>query len=189
MSYNKGYIKEDIHIKEHTPPKSPSGPPPDPDVCVFGKFVKLSKKDYEEISELYGKQVLEGLIAEMNDYLASSGKKPYDDYAAALRQWIKRRGLQPVASKTELETPTSPPKPPRVPTAAEADFEWLEGLRTIKAVLALQNEGRLMYEGEKYVYFPDIPGAKFFFGEGGFRSMVENTLRKMNIYFTKESHP
>jgi len=57
----------------------------------FGKFVKLKPGEYESFCEKYNKKSIDLLIEEMNDYCAASKPKGYNDYAAALRQWISRR--------------------------------------------------------------------------------------------------
>jgi hypothetical protein len=93
--------------KEH--PKEPPNPQKEeaPDgACqklAFGKFVSLSKSEFEKLSADHGKEAIEGLIDEMNDFLASSGKKPYRDYAAAIRQWLRRRRAQQKPERAETQ--------------------------------------------------------------------------------------
>ena len=55
-----------------------------------GKHVKLSKEDYSTLCTSHGKEVVDEQIACINDYLASTGNKPYKDYAATVRNWIRR---------------------------------------------------------------------------------------------------
>jgi hypothetical protein len=58
---------------------------------VFGKFVTLSQGEFSELNETLGEKNVFNLIAEINDYLSSNGKKPYKDYAATIRNWFRRR--------------------------------------------------------------------------------------------------
>src|SRR5580704_13790232 len=84
---NKAYNKDK---KEEHPPNPPEGGSAR---VACGAFVKLTKKEKEALEETYGVQRVEGIIEEINDDLASTGKKPYKDYAAAIRQWARRRGM------------------------------------------------------------------------------------------------
>ena len=63
--------------------------------CVFGSFVRLKQEEFESLNEKYGKQLVSEIIDEMNDYCAASRSKGYNDYAAAIRQWIRRRKQAP----------------------------------------------------------------------------------------------
>jgi hypothetical protein len=82
--------------KASKPPNPQTGEAPDGacEMLAFGNFMKLKKTDHEKLCKAEGFEVIAGLIDEMNDYLAASGKKPYKDYAAALRLWIARRKKQ-----------------------------------------------------------------------------------------------
>lgn len=83
------YSKEEIKDKTHK------------GVCVldsFGSHVKLEKKAYEKLTNDHGKPLIDQMIIEMNDYCAASFPKGYNDYAAALRQWINRK-KQPQQAK------------------------------------------------------------------------------------------
>jgi hypothetical protein len=62
----------------------------DVDFLSIGKFVKLSKDIYTSLCNEYGKGKVDDIIASMNDWIAAKGKKPYKDYAAAIRQWIRK---------------------------------------------------------------------------------------------------
>jgi hypothetical protein len=59
--------------------------------CLFGSFVRLKGGEYEDLSAKFGKKAIDEIIEEMNDYCAASNTKGYKDYAAAIRQWIRRR--------------------------------------------------------------------------------------------------
>jgi len=61
----------------------------------FLPYVKLKKIEYECFVTQVGKQKIDAVIAEMNDYLEATGKKPYRNFAAAIRNWLRRRENQP----------------------------------------------------------------------------------------------
>lgn len=60
-------------------------------------FVSLTEKEYSDLAESYGKNIIKGYIDKINDYLAATGKKPYKDYAAAIRQWLRKDGVRKIA--------------------------------------------------------------------------------------------
>lgn len=70
---------------------------------AFGKFVSLAKDDYYLLCSGSGKEVIDGIIDEINDFLSSTGKKPYKDYAATIRNWLRRRQQQQ-ASRSKPQT-------------------------------------------------------------------------------------
>jgi Helix-turn-helix domain len=70
----------------------------------FGSHVKLKKEDYEKLVADSGKQAIDMLILEMNDYCKASKPKGYLDYAAAIRQWLRKRKISP-QNKASYETP------------------------------------------------------------------------------------
>jgi DNA-binding MarR family transcriptional regulator len=91
MSHNRRYSMEDIENKE-TPPTPLQGDAPNGAVVrSFGKFVKMTEEEYSKLCEVHGEPLVVDMIEQVNDYLASSGKKSYKDFAAAIRQWIRRR--------------------------------------------------------------------------------------------------
>lgn len=90
--------------EEHTPPSPLKGKSTNADSVrvsssssskeekvKFGAFVKLTQREYDEFVKEYNKPGIDSLIEEMNDYCAASRPAGYKDYAAALRQWIRRR--------------------------------------------------------------------------------------------------
>lgn len=74
--------------------------PPTPKGEFFGRFVQLTKEEYSELSVKYSSDRLNEVIEEINDYIASSGRKPYKDYAATIRNWFRRR-------RTTQKSPTN----------------------------------------------------------------------------------
>lgn len=173
--------------KKKNPPNPPSGGAASGDaVCDgFGKFVKLKKEELKDLFDKYGHVAVKELIDDINDYLSSSGKKPYKDYAATIRQWAKRKGLKPIERDDPIVHAEKKEVPKRAMTEAESDQEWLEKMRDVQ-VMNLQRQMRMIY-GQGFVEFPEISGAKFYFGEPSFRNKVENTLRKLDIYLSNKS--
>jgi len=185
---NKGYNKDK---KEEHPPNPPEGGSTR-EAC--GAFVKLTKSEREALEEVYGSERVGGIIEEINDYLASTGKKPYKDYAAAIRQWARRRGLVKVeAPKDEILEGFQVKKvEKKIQTQEELDREWFDKLESAKNLCAsgrfqefkiastLMNQGKVwMYP--TYIEFLGLPEAKFYYGEPGFRAKVDSALRKLNI--------
>ena len=56
----------------------------------FGKYVQLSQENMDKLSKEFGTEKIKAIIEEMNDYLEAHGKKPYKDYSAAIRIWIRK---------------------------------------------------------------------------------------------------
>ena len=67
--------------------------PPSKGVAVrYGKFVSLTKEEFDSLREpCGGTEELSKIIEEINDYISSKGIKPYKDYAATIRNWLRRR--------------------------------------------------------------------------------------------------
>lgn len=69
----------------------------------YGKFVRLTKREYTDLCNKYGKSRIDGRIEAMNDWIASNrkGKSPYEDYGAAIKSWLRKK--YNVDSVKELE--------------------------------------------------------------------------------------
>lgn len=74
-------------------------------LLTLGKFVKITQDELDTLTQAHGESLVNDLIEQINDYLASTGKKPYKDYAAAIRQWIRRR-----EEKSTVKSTPSPSK-------------------------------------------------------------------------------
>ena len=73
---------------------APPDPPPFPvfsesSLLSFGNVVKLQASEYEKLCSLFGKVLIDEYIEKINDHCDSVGKK-YKDYAATIRNWIRR---------------------------------------------------------------------------------------------------
>lgn len=185
---NKAYNKDK---KEEHPPNPPEGGSVR-EAC--GAFVKLTKSEREALEGVYGASRVGELIEEINDYLASTGKKPYKDYAAAIRQWARRRGMVKVEAPKEdiLDGFQVKKVEKKIKTQEQLDTEWFDKLESAKNLCesgrfqefkiasTLMNQGRIwMYP--TYIEFLGIPEAKFYYGEPGFRDKIDSALRKLNI--------
>ena len=94
--------------------------PPAPCVLVsFGSHVKLKKEDHDKLVQDHGEAPVKELIDEMNDYCKAKGES-YKDYAAAIRNWFKRRKTTPQiknsyeVDRTPRDSQGNPMKLPRV---------------------------------------------------------------------------
>jgi hypothetical protein len=76
--------KEKKKEKEKEKKKEPTHPP----------FVFLEEKELQGLYGDYGKTVINEYITKINDYLSSTGKEPYLDYAATIRNWLRKDGVK-----------------------------------------------------------------------------------------------
>lgn len=102
-----------IYSKEtkEEPYKEIKPPTPKGEILLsFGSFVKMKEEDYQKLCEANTKPLIDIVIEEINDYMASKGVKPYKDYPATIRNWIRRRKTSPASpnsspnKETNLET-------------------------------------------------------------------------------------
>lgn len=98
-----GHTKERVSSKEETTKEKHT--PSSKDIRIFhGSFVKLAPDEYATLCSDHTKQVIDSWILQINDYLASTGNKPYKDYAATIRNWIRRAKNNPEAPATTKGT-------------------------------------------------------------------------------------
>lgn len=74
-----------------------------PTLEPFGSHVKLTLEQYKEFCKLKSKAQIDELIEEINDYCAASRPKGYLDYAAAIRQWLKRKSRDAQSTQTSMK--------------------------------------------------------------------------------------
>ena len=131
----------------------------------FGKFVKMSKEEYADLSTQFGSDSVNDIIERINDHLASTGKKPYRDYAATVRQWMRNQKKS-------------------FPEKRGSDFS-LKSNAGINSSLASDlgskfsskvHSGEIVI-GPDYLEFKYGPHLKF--TDNGFRDQALNQLRKM----------
>lgn len=136
----------------------------------FGDFVKLSKEDYEKLKEQFTEERLTAAINEMNDYIKALGKKPYKDYAAAIRNWFRRS-----------ETLTKRVPMPQKSNGKVNSTQETENKETAKK--AQKKAPKEIGIGNDYIEFNSGPSGfeQIKFSEHGFRERVLNKLRKWGI--------
>ena len=148
---------------------------PSNDTKQYGSHVILSDIQYKTLNAEYGDEIVKGLIEEINDYLASTGRKPYKDYAATIRNWWRRR---------------TPSKAPQAVSRAnkEGSEQFSEGSnrnwwgKWIKLAHAYIKEG-LIYDGPDYVSFSKTGSnaVKIYYRDQKFQEICENELRKIGL--------
>ncbi len=118
------YIENKEDNKVYNTPPNPQKGEAAKAACVFGSFVRLKEGEIESLYEKYGKKPIDEVIEEMNDYCASSKPKGYTDYAAAIRQWIRRRKINSCGSyqKTAVDRRTKNLDGSPVESPAEGRF-------------------------------------------------------------------
>jgi predicted transcriptional regulator len=96
------YTKNEEEKKKETHPLTPEGEKTKPAkagvVVGFGEIVKLTEEDHAKLCSVHGAAVMAGLIEEMNDHCLAKGVR-YKDYAAALRNWLRKRQNAPVKDR------------------------------------------------------------------------------------------
>lgn len=58
--------------------------------------VILSKEEVKAFETAYGKTTTKLYIEKINDYISSKGVKPYKDYAATIRNWLRKDNVKPI---------------------------------------------------------------------------------------------
>jgi hypothetical protein len=88
----------------------------------FGEIVKLKPGEYEKLCEDNGKQKIDSMIITMNDYCASKGER-YKDYAATLRNWIRREKDKKQDKKNENPKESARERQLEAYTATNGSFD------------------------------------------------------------------
>lgn len=163
--------------KKHTPP-TPSGRGDAREAC--GAFVRLKKEEFEELSRTYGVEVVKSVIDEINDYLASTGNKPYKDYAATIRNWIRRK-------ESKVKKPAGGHL-----NDSGCDNALIEGdnrsylKELVKSNLnAIRNDRSINVDLYEYVEFQKLNSqpVKIYFKDRKFKDILKNELRKKGWNF------
>ena len=97
--------------------KDLSPPPP----LSFGKHVKISTEEHTSLVQTFTEPIVCKAFEEINDYLSSSGKKPYKDFAAATRNWIRR-------SNNFKPKNSHPPNSYQIPEQAQTNIALYESV-------------------------------------------------------------
>lgn len=154
-------VSKDTYI-----PPTPKGESVSPEVVIYGKYVKLSKGEFDALRELCGStNVLSELINEINDYISSHGKKPYKDYAATIRNWWRRKQSQ--------QRNSAPASQERVETAQKF-------AKRVEGRFPHHPDIRVEKNGIEFVL--GVGGSKMIpYTENGFEDQVRNRLQLMNL--------
>lgn len=142
-------------------------PTPSKGGCVrVGKFVQLTEEEMSSLNTQYGKEQVTQIIEEINDYLASTGRKPYKDYAATIRNWIRRRKTTAPQGASFYNKNIS-----------IQNKEWAS-----KIVSALKHKDIDLLP-DALIIINHGNGGDFVvkYADNGFKEQVLNRLRKMNI--------
>lgn len=140
---------------------------------LFGKFVKISDEFYKTIIVKEGSNFIHDIIDQMNDYVEAHNK-PYKDYEAAIRIWVKKRRD---AEKSTNKASSS---------SVEDDKKLVEAIRLkmkdVRRPPHLKSLGLLLDATSAVaIHFPTIKGGYYKFGEKGFRDKVLSALRKLEL--------
>ena len=138
----------------------------------FGNHVKLSKQSYAELSLNYSEEQVLNMISKINDYIDAKGEKPYKDYAAAIRNWIRR----------DIEQ-----KGPKGTIQANDSKESLANECVKRVILARERNKihQIPTKGPDYIeFYFGHNTIQIRFTDGGFREQCINCLRKMGIDFS-----
>jgi len=136
----------------------------------YGPYVKLSRKEYEESQQLLGsKEALKDMIDDINDHISSTGRKPYKDYAATIRNWVKRRTVQGKSNRpiSKFEDNIS---------CAKKIIETFPE-QAKKEEITMKETGLLFVYGNVYKLFD--------FTDFDFRTKVHNRLKSMGLYVSQ----
>lgn len=120
--------EEGDNIEVAVPPK----PEKTREVLFFhGPHVKLSAKDYSELVDKYGIEAIRSVIDRLNDWMDAKGRSPYKDYAAAIRNWMRKDNeWQNKTQKPQNESPKYNPTSsgPDTPGLVLEDSSYLESI-------------------------------------------------------------
>lgn len=154
-------ISDKFNKKTNTPSVEP--------LFTHGSKIKMPMSCYHSLIASYGEAKIKEYLSLMEDYLDAHGKR-YKDYAAALRQWIKRD------SKGKGENGD-------VESNEEFAKKIVENYSLVRAkqlsvrLEALHN--RLLIESTHPTW--SMPATEIHYKENGFKEQVENALRKWRM--------
>ena len=61
--------------------------------------VNLSDEDYQAFVDEYGKAAIDEYIDKISDYVENSGKRPYKNHAATLKNWLTKDGIKKLSEQ------------------------------------------------------------------------------------------
>ena len=135
----------------------------------YGKSIKLTDYDYESLCAKYGKAEIDSIIEEMNDYCAASKPKGYKDWAAAIRQWMRKRISQtPNHSKVVKidNTDLIYTRKEQITQHRKANWEKIKYLQVFYEI---------------YPEYVQIGNDKIYYKDFKFNELVQHALRKVDL--------
>jgi hypothetical protein len=182
---NTDTINTDTETQIETLPPNPlkKGEADKPPLVAYGSFVKLKESDYNDFCHTYGQKKIDGLLEEINDWIASGRGKPYKDYAAGIRTWIRKRpweALQPIEPPKLIYRPELP-KIPENPkdVMSKKNQEWLDNLVIDKkSVRYYQRCDKIIIE-PRLVRFALSPPVTIMFDDENFEKITLVAFNKL----------
>jgi hypothetical protein len=159
------YIDSKDYTKEYKSPPAPKGVDRDSSFqrLKFGSHVKLHRHEYDEFIQLLNKDKCDELIAEMNDYCAANRPRGYSNWAAAMRNWIRKRKSDPKPKVDSIETNR------KLADRVIKTFGEKHGRTTIEVT-------------STYIGIGESPAITFLsFTDKGFEDQLRNLMRKWKI--------
>ncbi len=98
------------HIYKEPELKEPEGEAP-PYFCFSyegSSLIRIPFKSYKDLSDKYGEEVLRKEMEKATDYLVSTGSKGKKDYAAFMRNWMKKAQEWEKPKKESSSSPSPP---------------------------------------------------------------------------------
>jgi len=179
-SRKSAYIKED-KVKEDKIKETKTPILVEKVLRSFGEFVKMSDSEFIALIDYYGNEAVSGLIEEMNDYLASTGKKPYRDYPATLRNWARRKNIKPIR---ESKTIKSNPQAVGEKTTGEIEADnrnWSTGMESILLPYIKAGMVHIGSAGWEFNLKNNSNPRKIYFNNPEFIEKCNQTLKEMGI--------
>jgi len=181
LSIDKRLSIEDNKERERGDAAASLPPPPAPSFFQKGN-IKIREDKLKDLIEKYGETLIKEYIERLEDYSETNQKKfkQYSCHAAVIRTWIKRDGCQKLHQDKKFSVITQPASSHvQRDVKANSDFKWVDSFLVQNR--NLQRNGLVeMYD--KFISFPSVPEAKFYYGENAFREKVKNSFRKLDIH-------
>jgi hypothetical protein len=175
-------INTDTKTNNQPPNPLPRGKADKPPLRGFGSFVKLKEGEYESFCQKYGSRRIDELLEEINDWIASGRGDPYDDYAAGIRTWIRKRKwepLEPVEAPKTISLPKLPENPRDI--LIRKNQEWLDNFVVGgKSIRYFQRNDKVILE-KNHVTFSLSPAVRIEFDDENFQESVMLTFDKLLI--------
>lgn len=71
---------------------------------IYLEYIYLSKEEYKKLIDAYGKNVIENVMENLNNYIWQKGKDPYKSHYHTILTWLKKDGVKKLAPKTDNDS-------------------------------------------------------------------------------------